>query len=71
LSPARAASLLSKLNGVLFPGGGADLSEGSQFIAAASLAFNTSVAAALAGETFPVWGTCLVRRYADARDGSI
>lgn len=53
------AVLLSKLNGVLFPGGGADLSEGSQFIAAASLAFNTSVSAANAGETFPIWGTCL------------
>jgi len=53
------AALLSKLNGILFPGGGADLSQASQFIATASLAFNTSVAAALAGETFPVWGTCL------------
>jgi gamma-glutamyl hydrolase len=55
----RAAALLTKLNGVLFPGGGADLSEGSQFIAAASLVFNTSVVAANKGETFPIWGTCL------------
>ena len=66
LRHSRAAALLSKLNGILFPGGGADLSQASQFIATASLAFNTSVAAALAGETFPVWGTCLVRRNARA-----
>lgn len=60
MTPSCAAVLFSKLNGVMFPGGGADLSEGSQFIAAASLAFNTSVAAAGIGETFPIWGTCLV-----------
>jgi hypothetical protein len=68
MTPSRAAVLLSKLNGVLFPGGGADLSEGSQFIAAASLAFNTSVAAAAIGETFPIWGTCLVSSRARCRE---
>ena len=55
--------LLSSLNGALFTGGAASFftPEGdlTQFAATASLVFNESVKSFAAGETWPVWGTCL------------
>lgn len=57
------AALISKLNGALFTGGGAEFftKEGklTPFATTAQLIFNESVNAYANGETWPVWGTCL------------
>jgi gamma-glutamyl hydrolase len=63
LSPAALSTLLSQLNGALFTGGAAAFTTPSgalsQYARTASAIFNESVAAAGAGETWPLWGTCL------------
>jgi gamma-glutamyl hydrolase len=57
------AATLKSINGALFTGGAADFfnPDGSltTYATAAQLIFNESVAAAAAGETWPLWGTCL------------
>mmetsp|Transcript_6683 Transcript_6683/g.15389 ORF Transcript_6683/g.15389 Transcript_6683/m.15389 type:complete len:312 (+) Transcript_6683:3-938(+) len=50
---------LSGLNGVLFPGGGADLSAESPFFKAAQYVLNYVVTVNKGGEYMPLWGTCL------------
>jgi gamma-glutamyl hydrolase len=56
-------TLLSSLNGVLFTGGAASFFEKngqpSPFALSAKVVFDEVVSAAKAGETFPLWGTCL------------
>ena len=44
---------LSKINGVLFPGGGGDYKEIGDYIYKSLIAKND------AGEQYPLWGTCL------------
>jgi len=43
----------SVLNGLLFPGGGADLPDEARYL------YNLAIQANLKGDYFPVWGTCL------------
>lgn len=50
---AQVDALLGQVNGVLFPGGG------STYPPSAARAVNVSLTLAEAGETLPVWGTCL------------
>ena len=57
-------ALLRQINGALFTGGAASFFEAdgvtlSQYGTTASLVFNESVAAHAAGESWPLWGTCL------------
>jgi hypothetical protein len=63
LAPAPLAALLASLNGALFTGGAAAFyspqGELTPFAATAQAIFNASVAAAAAGEVWPLWGTCL------------
>jgi len=61
--PSATAALLSRVNGVVFTGGAAAFfradGELSQYGATAKAAFDATVAAAAAGEWFPLHGTCL------------
>lgn len=50
--------LFDSVNGVLFPGGEADL-ESSGYLDAAKIIFNLAVEANKNGTHFPLWGTCL------------
>ncbi|XP_076443116.1 gamma-glutamyl hydrolase-like [Babylonia areolata] len=51
--------LFSKLNGVLFPGGGVSLTE-SQYARTGRILYNLTLQAFDgSGEVFPLWGTCL------------
>ena len=59
---AQLATLLSQINGALFTGGAASFWSGSSlspYAATAQAVFNEVKAAASAGETWPLWGTCL------------
>ena len=47
------------INGLLFPGGGADLSVGTRLRAAAARLYNSALASNDAGDVFPIWGTCM------------
>jgi gamma-glutamyl hydrolase len=64
-APAAATrDLLRQINGALFTGGAAAFFEAdgvtlTQYAATASIVFNESEAAAAAGESWPLWGTCL------------
>eukprot|EP00003_Mantamonas_plastica_P024915 TRINITY_DN4762_c0_g1_i1.p1 TRINITY_DN4762_c0_g1~~TRINITY_DN4762_c0_g1_i1.p1 ORF type:complete len:378 (+),score=134.15 TRINITY_DN4762_c0_g1_i1:129-1136(+) len=58
-SPEVLTDLFSKINGVLFPGGGADLSANSTFRNTATLLYNLAIEANKNGQHFPIWGTCL------------
>ena len=64
LPPASLAALLSQINGALFTGGASSFWAGgppklSQYAATAQAIYRTVEAAAAAGETWPLWGTCL------------
>ncbi|KAK7491912.1 hypothetical protein BaRGS_00016931 [Batillaria attramentaria] len=50
--------LFSKINGVLFPGGGVSLTE-SQYARTGRIMYNLTLQAAARGDLFPLWGTCL------------
>ena len=50
------------VNGLLLPGGGADLSPGHAFYDTAALLVKLAREANDGGDYFPVHGTCLVRR---------
>ncbi len=52
-------SALSRLNGVLFTGGGSDLSPGNPFFDTLRTVYSYAVAANAAGDYFPLWGTCM------------
>ncbi|XP_067671281.1 gamma-glutamyl hydrolase A-like isoform X2 [Haliotis asinina] len=51
-------TLLSRINGVLFPGGGSNLTS-SYLATAARIIYDIIVKANDAGDFFPLWGTCL------------
>lgn len=51
-------SLLSSVNGVLFTGGGLNLTPNTTYYQTAQLIFNTTIAANAKGVYFPLWGTC-------------
>jgi gamma-glutamyl hydrolase len=61
--PDDVSAVLPFINGALFTGGGTDFTYPNgtltPFSRTASLIFNESVRAAAAGETWPLWGTCL------------
>lgn len=62
LSPAALSALLANINGALFTGGAASFWTGrepSQYALTAQAIYNTTVNAAAAGESWPLWGTCL------------
>lgn len=50
--------LFSSINGVLFPGGGADIYD-SPYSRTGKIIFNLAKKANDAGDVFPLWGTCL------------
>eukprot|EP00118_Oscarella_pearsei_P025896 m.308990 g.308990 ORF g.308990 m.308990 type:complete len:312 (+) comp45233_c0_seq1:73-1008(+) len=51
-------SVLSSVNGVLFPGGGSNLANSSYFDAAKQV-YQHAIKASKSGQLWPVWGTCL------------
>ncbi|XP_064607881.1 gamma-glutamyl hydrolase-like [Liolophura sinensis] len=51
-------SIFNSINGVLFPGGGANLTT-SGYAQAGRILFDLAIEANKAGDFFPVWGTCL------------
>jgi len=53
--------LFSKINGIIFPGGGTEIRKtpGNRFRESAELLYNLSLDANINGDTFPVHGTCL------------
>jgi gamma-glutamyl-gamma-aminobutyrate hydrolase PuuD len=51
--------LFAKINGLLIPGGAANLRPGHSFYDTASALFNKTLAANAAGDHFPVMGICL------------
>ena len=62
LPPSPLRALLSQINGALFTGGGVPFFEGgglSPYAATAQAIYATVEAAAAAGESWPLWGTCL------------
>ncbi|XP_044163182.1 gamma-glutamyl hydrolase-like [Acropora millepora] len=58
LSEKQLEFLFNSINGVLFPGGAADLFD-SPYERTAKILFNLAVKANKAGDVFPLWGTCL------------
>ncbi|KJE96753.1 gamma-glutamyl hydrolase A [Capsaspora owczarzaki ATCC 30864] len=52
-------TLVASLNGVLFTGGGADISVGTQFYSTALVIYNTILQLNDAGIYMPLWGTCM------------
>ncbi|MEE6479263.1 hypothetical protein FKM82_012192 [Ascaphus truei] len=50
--------MFNSINGVLFPGGDADIQK-SSFAHTATIFYQLAVEAASSGRYFPVWGTCL------------
>lgn len=54
--------LFSQINGIIFPGGGADVKKsphGNRFREAAQLLFSWAIVANSKGDAFPIHGTCL------------
>ncbi|XP_052032101.1 gamma-glutamyl hydrolase isoform X2 [Apodemus sylvaticus] len=58
LSDAEYEGLFRSINGVLFPGGGANLTH-SGYSRVAKIFFNKAIESFDNGDYFPVWGTCL------------
>ncbi|KAL9957118.1 hypothetical protein ACROYT_G038720 [Oculina patagonica] len=58
LSEEQLEKLFHSINGVLFPGGGADIYN-SPYERTGKILFNLAVKANDAGDVFPLWGTCL------------
>lgn len=52
-------SIFSQINGLLFPGGGADLTNGTLIRRSGQALYNRALAANDAGDVFPLWGTCM------------
>eukprot|EP00755_Sulcionema_specki_P037349 Sspe_Gene.2623::Locus_878_Transcript_1_1_Confidence_1.000_Length_838::g.2623::m.2623/K01307/GGH; gamma-glutamyl hydrolase len=52
-------AIFGKINGVLFPGGGADVGMGSRYNKAGGILYKLAVEANDRGDVFPIWGTCL------------
>lgn len=50
---------MSKINGVLFPGGNQLIKIGDKWTDKAKLIFDYAIAENKKGNVFPVWGTCL------------
>jgi gamma-glutamyl hydrolase len=59
ISDEELVSLYGKLNGLLVPGGGSDLSRGSRYRNLTSMLLNMTMASAANGQWVPMWGTCL------------
>ena len=51
--------LFKSINGLLLPGGGADLSNATRIRRSGQHLYELAVAANDAGDTFPIWGTCM------------
>mmetsp|Transcript_35858 Transcript_35858/g.57164 ORF Transcript_35858/g.57164 Transcript_35858/m.57164 type:complete len:339 (+) Transcript_35858:254-1270(+) len=52
-------TLFHSINGLLIPGGSADLSLGHHFYDAAKVIFDLAIESNRNGNVFPIWGTCL------------
>jgi len=52
-------AIFGSINGVLFPGGGADLSNTTRMRHSGQVLYNLAIAANDAGGSFPLWGTCM------------
>jgi gamma-glutamyl hydrolase len=57
--PVRLAALAEKLNGILFTGGGTDLSKGGQFWNAGKALYDKAKQIFDNGGYLPIWGTCM------------
>jgi len=51
-------AMFSALNGIIFTGGGLDLSMDSQYFQAADFLYNLALESYTKGDYFPIWGTC-------------
>mmetsp|Transcript_17655 Transcript_17655/g.57726 ORF Transcript_17655/g.57726 Transcript_17655/m.57726 type:complete len:346 (-) Transcript_17655:81-1118(-) len=51
--------LFSSINGLVFPGGGSDLSKGTALRTAAETLLKLAMDSNDAGDPFPIWGTCM------------
>jgi gamma-glutamyl hydrolase len=49
----------NSINGLLLPGGGANISTGSVLNSAGRVLYDLALAATDAGDPFPIWGTCM------------
>jgi len=49
----------NSVNGLLFPGGGSNISAGTQLHGSAQLLYDLALKANDNGDVFPVWGTCM------------
>jgi len=58
LSKEELETLFNCINGVIFPGGGASLSN-SGYLRTAKIIYDLALQANDSGDTFPLWGTCL------------
>ena len=47
------------INGLVMPGGGSNISSGTQLHGAAEFLYNLTLEANQHGDTFPIWGTCM------------
>ena len=56
---AELTALFHSINGVLFPGGGADLSNTTLIRRSGQILYDLAIAANDAGDSFPLWGTCM------------
>ena len=73
-SPAELKALFRSINGLLLPGGGANLSNGTLIHSAGRLLYDLAVTANDAGDSFPIWGTCMGFQFLSlltARDDSV
>jgi hypothetical protein len=58
-SVANLTNTFNSVNGLLMPGGGSNISTGTEIHSAARVLFDLAVAASSVGDAFPVWGTCM------------
>jgi len=52
-------ALFNSINGILLPGGGADLSNATRIRRSGQLLYDLAISANDAGDSFPIWGTCM------------
>ena len=52
-------ALFHSINGILLPGGGADLANTTRIRHSGQVLYDLAIAANDAGDAFPVWGTCM------------
>lgn len=58
-SPLELTTLFKQINGLVMPGGGADLANTTQMRRSGQVLYDLAVKANDAGDPFPIWGTCM------------